>query len=292
MPRAALLFLYLALALSLLVAACADWGVDGMNRLEAQYPSGGGTDTLDSASEDVAGVDIGEVTGEGTGGTWLMRMQLTAGMKVFADPSDMVLTNLFLVTIPEDGVVAALTFCDQLTEVNLPEGMGETEQPAATRAAIGAIPIEVDLDAEGVPEAQEIAWTWGIKDMEDPFEDKIPEGPDDPQVWDQDDDGHPGVTVHVFSPEGDRYMVRRAIWSFDAGAMSEDESWLYGAMTFTIDEGAVGASSAILETVSEIVPSAENNIWHMRKVAGIGEDLEWDCARLIDEYEGVFKDAP
>jgi len=288
MPRAALLFL----ALSLLAAACADWGVDGMNRLEAQYPSGGDGDTLDAAPEDVAGVDIGEVRGEVTGGTWLMRMQLTAGMKVFADPSDMVLTNLFLVTIPEDGGVASLTFCDQLADVDIPGGMGETEQPAATRAAIGAIPIEVALDADGVPEAQEIAWTWGIKDMEDPFEDKIPEGPEDPRVWDQDEDGHPGVTIHVFQPEGDRYMVRRAIWSFDAGVLSEDGGWLNGALTFTIDEGAVGASSAILETVAPIIPSAEDNIWHMRKVAGIGEDLEWDCARLIDEHEGVFKDAP
>jgi hypothetical protein len=280
----------MAVLLAVLVAGC-DWGVDGMNRLEEQY-GGQGVDAVDVAPEDIPAVDLGEVTGEGIGGTWLMRMQLTGGMKVFADPSDMLLTNLFLVDVPEEGGTASLTFCDQISEVEIPGGMGETEQPQTTRDGIGAVPVELELDADGIPVAQEIAWTWGIQDMDDPYSDPLPEDADDPRVWDQDDDGHPGVTVHVFAPEGDRYMVRRAVWSLAAGEASEDGSWTSGSLTFVINEGAVGASSAILESVAPIIPTDEDNVWHWRKVAGPGEDSGWDCARLIDEHAGVFKDAP
>jgi len=288
MRRAALV----CVALTILGAGCDDWGVDGMKRLEEQYGAGNGADAGDVVPEDVPAVDLGEVGGEGVGGTWLMRMVLTGGMKVFSDPSDLLLTNLFLVTIPEEGGIASLTFCDQISEVDIPGGMGETEQPQATREGIGGVPVEVALDEEGAPIVQEIAWTWGIKDMVDPFSDPLPEGPEDSQVWDQDEDGHPGVTVHVFAPEGDRYMVRRAIWSLEAGTLSEDGNWISGSLTFVIDEGAVGASSVILETVAPIIPTDEDNTWHWRKVAGVGEDSGWDCARLRDEQEGVFKDAP
>ena len=287
MRRMALLFC----ALAVLGAGC-EWGVDGMTRLEQQYPSGEGLDVEDRIPDDVPSVDLGEISGEGVGGTWLMRMRITGGMKVFTDPSDMVLTNLFLVTVPEEGDAASLTFCNQISEVDIPGGMGETEQPEATRNGIGAVPVAVLLDATGAPTAQEIAWTWGIQDMTDPFTDPLPSGPEDPRVWDQDGDGHPGVTVHVFAPEGNRYLVRRAIWSLGAGVLSDDGIWMHGTLTFTIDEGAVGASSAILETVAPIIPSDEDNSWHWRKVAGSGEDAGWDCARLNDEYQGVFKDAP
>ncbi|MFH1532066.1 MAG: hypothetical protein ABIK09_15180 [Pseudomonadota bacterium] len=287
MRRAALV----CVALAILVAGC-DWGVDGMDRLEAQYGSGDGADAVDALPEDVAAVDLGEVAGEGVGGTWLMRMMLTGGMKVFADPSALELTNLFLVTVPEEGGVATLTFCDQLTTVDLPGGMGETQLPEASREAIGAVAVNLELDGDGVPVAQEIAWTWGLKDMEDPFTDALPEGPDDPRVWDQDDDGNPGLTIHVLAPEGDRYMVRRAVWSIEAGALSGDGLWLSGSLTFTVHEGAVGATSAALKTVAPILPSDEGNVWQLRKVAGVGEDSGWDCARLKDEHAGVFKDAP
>ncbi len=278
-------------ALAVFGTGC-DWGVDGMKRLEEQYGAGGAEDTADAVPEDIPAVDLGEISGEGAAGTWLMRMELTGGMKVFADPSDMVLTNLFLVDVPEDGGTASLSFCDQISAVDIPGGMGETEQPAATRAGIGAIPVELSLDEGGAPTAQEVAWTWGIQDMEDPFTDALPESAEDPRVWDQDEDGHPGVTVHVVAPEGDRYMVRRAIWSLGAGTPSEDGLWISGGLTFVIHEGAIGASSPILESVAPIIPSDEGNTWHWRKVAGAGEDSGWDCARLIDEHAGVFKDAP
>jgi len=281
----------LVLAVLVMAGAGCDWGADGAARLEAQYPREGG-DASDAVHGDVPALDIGEVSGRGAAGTWVMRMVLTGGLKVFRNPSDLELMNLFLVTIPEEGVVATLTFCDQLVSVDLPGGMGETALPQASRDAVGNVPVELELDDDGIPVTQEVAWTWGLQDMDDPFTDPLPAGPDDPRVWDQDGDENPGLTIHVLAPEGDRYMVRRAVWSIAAGAMSEDGQWLSGALDFTVDEASMGATSAALETVAPILPSDQGNTWHLRKVGAAGEDSGWDCERLADEHAGVMKNAP
>ncbi|MBM4371586.1 MAG: hypothetical protein FJ098_08025, partial [Deltaproteobacteria bacterium] len=182
----------------LVMTGCENWGVDGMARLEERYPERP-EDT--GPAPDVPTVDLGDVGGGGgTAGTWLLRVVLTGGMKVFADPSDIVQTDLFLVSISDGGGPALLTFCNQVTDVDLAGGMGETELSEETREAIGESPLAVGLDAEGLPAAQEIVWTWGLKDMVEPFTDPLPTEPSDPRVWDQDEDGNPGVTVHVLGP--------------------------------------------------------------------------------------------
>ena len=201
--------------LSLVTLGC-DWKADGPARLEARYatPDVGGADVV------IPEVDLGDVAGEGLTGRWAMRMTLEGTISPLSAPWDITLTNLFIVDVDVDGdvddgslPVAALTFCDQISVIDTGKGasdLGRSEVPVPLRDALASQPLELPLDASGIA-AGELAWTWGLRDLDDPKSSALPEAAEDPRVWDQDADGHPGVTMEIINPAGQRYMVRRAL---------------------------------------------------------------------------------
>jgi hypothetical protein len=276
------------LALLTLFAFSCDWRSDGAARLEKLYP------VPEIVEEDIVipEVDLGDVgTTEGLQGWWVLRIEEHGTMIL----GEIHLTDLFLVRIPAGGDKAELTFCEQLVDMPQAGGLGATEMPDALRAALGKVPLELALDVEALSvKAQEIAWTWGIQGMKDPFGDPIPTTPEDPLVWDQDEDKNPGVTMHVLAPEGDRYMVRREVLDFAEGQVSQDNQWLIGKLEFDIDEGAVGyKGSETLKTVAAITPTPGGNIYRLRRV-GTDPDGEapYDCKKLIGDHLGIFQEAP
>jgi len=237
-------------------------------------------------------VDLGDIgTAEGLAGWWVMRIEEHGTMIL----GEIDLTDLFLVRIPADGGKAELTFCEQLVDMPQAGGLGATQMPDALRTALREVKLELTLDAEALSlQAQKLAWTWGIQGMKDPFGDPIPTKPDAPLVWDQDEDGNPGVTMHVLAPEGDRYMVRREVLDFAAGTLAEDGLWLAGKLEFDIDEVAVGyKGSETLMKVAPITPEEGGNVYHLRRV-GSNPDAEspYDCQKLLAEYLGIFQEAP
>jgi hypothetical protein len=71
---------------------------------------------------------------------------------------------------------------------------------------------------------------WGLRHMPDPFNDPVPTRdnyrtpPQRDWVWDQDGDGHPGVTVHMSGTvRGDGYVVARTVFRLEGVARSPDE---------------------------------------------------------------------
>ena len=275
---------------SLLFAAC-NWTADGPARLKALYPQEDLTTGV--VPEDVTvPLDLPDSTFEpGTDiqltnlwGYYVVKMGLPATMDLFpgiGEPYPLLLTNLFVASWSDDGL--EWKYCQQFADLDA-GGLGETEMLPAANAAIGEVPIYLE-SAEGIGILkQTIAWTWGIQGMEDPTSDPLPIEADDPLVWDQDDDGNPGLTIKVLQPPGFRYMVRRAVWHFEPAAVGTGADRLEGKVKFQVDEGAVGYEGpSSLKTVIPVVSDPGGGTYTMVRT---GE--YYSCKQLLEEYPDIF----
>ena len=156
------------------------------------------------------------------------------------------------------------------------------------------------LPGDGTFSVPEVAWVWGVclnntdpgcetkEILAHPLTDAIPTDPNDPRVWDEDGDGNFGVTVQVQNPDGDRYMARRSLFTFQPAQLSSDGNWIVGPLTFAIDENALGATTALLLTVAPITVRTEcNSVYQLRCV-----DASYGCDQLVNDYSALFRDAP
>jgi hypothetical protein len=276
---------YLTLSLAALALLCTscDWKSDGQARLKELFP----VQEIVENELYIPDVHLEEVTEEGLSGRWIMEMRLPGSMDILGLDAALLLTNLFIADIALGGEEVSLTFCHQIAQLDA-GGLGESEMPAETAAGIGKTPISLPLDGTTGVAAGKLAWTWGLKEMESPLTGAIPDRADSPLVWDQDEDGNPGVTLHVLQPAGDRYMVRRAVWTFSAADVTDDGNWMEGTLEFTIDEAAVGYDGpSTLKTIIPVDPSPDGGGFRLRRVGGAGS-TEYDCAKLKQEYLGVF----
>lgn len=88
--------------------------------------------------------------------------------------------------------------------------------------------------------------------LDDPNE-ALPEDRNDPRIWDQDQDGNPGFTVHIelkgeagdAQAGGEIYLVRREIFAYDLTV--GDDGTLTGTITDTSEQLVVGASNPVFE---------------------------------------------
>lgn len=82
----------------------------------------------------------------------------------------------------------------------------------------------------------------------------LPKSKTDPRVFDQDKDGHPGMSVNLkigigpFSAGGQVYIVQRAAWRELATSVSNDS--LSGTLEVSLDQETLGSDSSILGSVS------------------------------------------
>ena len=270
-------------AAALLSVSC-NWKSDGEARLKTLFP------VQKVVPEDlyIPDVHLQDVDEEGLGGRWVMEMRLPGSMDLpLFGQSALLLVNHFVADIEPGGTKVSLTFCKQTALLDA-AGMGDSEMPPETAAAIGLTPVLLALEGEAGIAAQKTAWTWGLKEMENPLTDAIPTTVPDPLVWDQDSDGHDGVTLHVLEPKGERYMVRRAVWDMTAAPLSEDGNWMEGTLAYTVDEAAVGYDGpSQLGTIVPVVPSPEGGTYRLRRVGAAGS-TDYDCAKLEEEHLAVF----
>ncbi len=92
--------------------------------------------------------------------------------------------------------------------------------------------------------------------LEDPAEDPLPATPDDPRVFDQDADGHPGMTVSIDLLgliRGDVYVVQRVRYRL-IGRVSQDGRSISGRIEWEDEQGVIGASSSLLAAGSPGTP--------------------------------------
>jgi hypothetical protein len=116
-----------------------------------------------------------------------------------------------------------------------------------------------------------------------PATDALPTRANDPRVWDQDGDGHPGVTVVVSGiAAGEIYAVQRAHTGYE-GVIGDGE--LSGRTDDRTEQSVVGASNPLLaQTIPlEPHPDQDRNTIVLRRLTG-----EYDCDRLAAEVEQLF----
>lgn len=299
------------------------WKTDGGERMERLFPEpvvdgdtdtneapvdngndgNGDSDDPDNLTEQWCGEavpesidkDFGEIEAEGIAGKYVAMMTLNGDIHAPAyDPWPLVITNLFIAEIDEAEETLTMRFCDQIQAVDSGSELGQVDNPMALNCALFNEPIEIQLDGDGTLSALDYAWLWGLQDMDDPFADALPESAGDDRVFDQDDDGYPGVTVQVFGPEGFREMVRRSIWHLEEAEMSDDMQWITQKLTFELEQVSVGAhaeslvNEAMLKVPAPITSREEGNELVFRRYGTLEDDSYFSCGDLIRDYQAIF----
>ena len=272
---------------ALLSCGCG-WKSDGLARLEEQYPT-----PLPIANDagPVAVIDVGTPKCSGFAGKWAVRLVQNGTISPLGEPWKILINDLFLAD--SDGQSFSLRFCDQQTSITTSGGatdLGRTKVPDATRAALARIPIQIQVASNGTFGATDLVWFWGLKGLTQPLTEVLPTKDNftgDARVWDQDEDGKPGVTLQVLAPMGDRYMIRRSVWTFAPGKLTFDNLWITGVLTSAIEEHGLGATNMLLLTPAPITSKVDGTRYELRCV---GET--YACASLAKDSTELFKDAP
>lgn len=278
---------WLSLVSALVLASSCGWKADGLERLEELYPT---PQPMDAGT---GPVDVGTPMCSGLDGTWAVRLVQTGTITPLVDPWKITLVDLFLAQKSTAGTEMELRFCNQdvtIVASGQATNLGKTEVPAALKTALYGTPLKVPLPGDGTFQANDLAWLWGLEGLANPLTDPLPTKDNymgDAHVVDQDGDSQPGVTMHILSPLGDRYMVRRAALSFAKGNLSLNNLWLTGALTSHIEESALGATSSLLLTPAPITINASGTVYQFRCVG-----QTYTCASLERDHRAVFKDAP
>ncbi|MBI5549049.1 MAG: hypothetical protein HY901_34630 [Deltaproteobacteria bacterium] len=280
------------------LAGCG-WQADGAARLEVLYPTPPPPPPPPPdpcPMPDDPGAAAASVTGTCSGltaGRWAVRVVQFGSMSPAGmGPWNITLTDQFVAGLSADSSSLELSFCTQgstLTDKDgKPIAFGKTRIPDKTRTALGKAGLSLPLPGDGTFSVADVAWLWGTKNLANPLTDPLPAEAGDAKVWDQDEDGKPGVTMQVENPAGERYMARRSRWTFKPGQISAESTWVTGEATFAISENALGASIESLKIVAPITPRGEcRSVYQMRCV-----DAAFSCTQLLANATTLFRDAP
>lgn len=273
------------IAVAVVLSGCG-WKSDGLTRLEELYPT---PPVAQSDAGTRVAIDVGTPRCSGFSGTWAVRLVQNGNINPLAAdvPWKMVISDYFLAE--SNGQAMDLRFCDQTVAIT-PVDLGRSKGSDNFKAAIARTPLHIPIPTDGTFAASNVVWTWGLKGLTAPLTEPLPTKDDfmaDPRVWDEDGDGHPGVTLAIVAPMGDRYMVRRAIWSFAPGKLTFDNQWLTGALSAQVSEAGLAATNSFLLTVAPITPLAQDSRYEFRCVGS-----SYSCAALSRDQAAVFQDAP
>jgi hypothetical protein len=261
---------------------------DGLERLEELYPTPQPKPVDTSCGE----ANLGEQMCLGLGGNWAVRLVQPATISPLGQPWDLKLYDLFLGKLSSDGSQMELRFCNQDVSIfadGAPLTLGQPKSPQALKDALYATPFTVPVTGSKLSDTQQ-AWLWGVQNLANPLTDALPTKQDymsSNTEFDQDNDSHPGVTVDVVSPPGQRYMVRRAKLGFGEGKLSIDNKWLTGKLSSSVEEIALGATNAQLETAAPLTLKDDQVRYEFLCVGAT-----YTCASLISDHQCRFKSAP
>lgn len=294
------------LFLAFVVYGCG-WESDGLARLDDLYPREIAadivaeelleTDTIVDQAGDVTGDEpgVGDIEGEIAPimtGTWAFVAEQHG---LLFDLYRMTINDLFIASVTGNQI--SLSFCKQDVTFQDDPGVGNSYLDEKTVASLGETSIIIPLSNKGTIEETTVIWTWGINPEYKNC--PLPASADEKAVWDQDEDGKPGVTVHVEDPKGDRYMVRRVEWRLETGEQVGDiqmES-LDGTLQFEpvdctdpcktkclVEQVALGATNSLLMTAAPICVDQDTpSYWRMRKLSE-----SYDCKKLKEEWKTLF----
>jgi hypothetical protein len=224
-----------------------------------------------------------------TGGVWAKQMIMASESSAVGIRSTSKIERLILVKMTRSGDQLETTeeLCDIRTTASGGAGLSF---PDAFKRLLSPRQTSYRLQA-GAAGAQliggKVVEVLGAR-LRDAAGDALPASDDDPAVFDQDADGHPGVTVEVsaralfVTVEGKVYLTQRTITQETGTLQSAD--LIRGKIDWSFEQKVLGSDSRILSSVSPsttVLP--EQSVFTMRKLRD-GDT----CASMLRQYDRLF----
>jgi len=185
-----------------------------------------------------------------------------------------------VVEVEQDGTELVLRDTVCFTDVEMSPPVATSQVPAGFIASLDPAPRRARLEARGA------GWTLVQPYQVDvrgamlavPESESLPTDADDPRVWDQDGDGHPGLTVAVQVAgivTGKTYVVERL--GYDLCGEWVDPNTILGTMTWTSEQIVLAASNVLLCMSYSYAPHPDptRSSFVMRRM-----DPAWTCETI------------
>lgn len=119
--------------------------------------------------------------------------------------------------------------------------------------------------------------------LDAPRRDTLPEDPDDPRVFDQDQNGNPGFTLHIDGAMGgDMHLVQR-IWDRYTGTLNGSHDSIEGSVEWDSEQSVLEASRRHLRTSPTNDPVLDESTFQMIRL-----DDRISCEELVRRAPSLF----
>ncbi len=196
-------------------------------------------------------------------------------------------TNLLLLSISDSDQKLQVTAETCVVEIDNGTEIIETVVPDRF---IRALDVEepgatVEMDGTTMRYRQDRVLSLRGVALDDPVGDDLPEDASDPRVFDQDEDGHPGMTVLIRGlTDGEVYVIQRDWYVLEGEATGPD--WIDGLAEWSTEQVVLGSDNEILnaQTDSSPHPDPSESYFRMTKVPD-----GTDCAAVVAQRKTLFE---
>lgn len=250
--------------------------------------------TAPDAGEDVAAPDAGNWTGPDLSGMWAqLQVSSTMTKPVIGQPSQSVTRSISLLRIAQNGpnLVVSYHVCDFVIDSG--SGVVQTVIPDAFIEALE------DADKPARIDSSEGGWAYhqppfielfGLKAGFDAQ--SLPEDPDDPAVFDQDNDGNPGMTIQMSGlVAGNLYMIQRRTSSLNGPLEKVQDGIFDGLIDFTNEQVYLGSDNVtLLQMLPERYPDTDSSHSYYRtsRFQLQATTDEAFCKYIVDNQDSLF----
>ncbi|MEW5847655.1 MAG: hypothetical protein AB2A00_02535 [Myxococcota bacterium] len=156
----------------------------------------------------------------------------------------------------------------------------------ATLAKLAAVTLTSTANHEqGEYTTNTVIDLWGVRNLPDPVETELPKKdnyqtpPQSDWMWDEDDDGNPGVTVKLTgSISADAYLVSRSVYRLEGTVLSTDH--IQGlARSQKTNQHTVKATNSLAEGESKTRPDTSNPKASWFDMVRLGDNATCDDVR-------------
>ena len=186
----------------------------------------------------------------------------------------------------EESLVMFDRYCFTIIEDSSP--LATTEIPDAFMAALRPHPRYAMIHDQGGEISFEQAPYVEIRGavLENPETDELPVDPDDPRVFDQDEDGSPGMTVDVTLlgfMEAQIHVVQRVRYELSGTVTSSDR--IEGLIRWSDEQVVLAATNPLLMADSDGYPDPDPT---QHTFIMIRAQEDWTCVWLREHWHDLF----
>lgn len=247
----------------------------GDSTFEDQQVFDAGFDIDHDTDPDADVLDLGAGPGAGTmTGTWMLVHEASTCVL----SQEQVTTAFYLVDIEQDGSSPVLHERRRLCDMRLSAILGLTPViPLSVLETIEFTDIDLGLISSLRPRAGYTSSTevalWGVN-LDDPLRDKLPEGPEDPAVFDADNDGEPGVTLLMEGTDCKRFVAQRQIVRYTGSLTTPNQ--IDGTSTTLTDTEVFSATKPLCAVNPPLEANDRHNRFRMVRIDGLGGSFNAD----------------